>query len=126
MKPITLTVKGGIELSCAPLLAFDALDLIPTVLAIAAPIVAASDNPADATIGAVARALASPEHKGGFKSLVVAFIGTTTMRNGAVVRAFTQEDFNALFSGSYPDLLKWLGAHIQTNFSDFFATPPAK
>lgn len=125
MKPTILAVKG-VELSCAPLLAFDALDLIPTVLAIAGPVVAASEHPAAETIGAVAKALASPEHKGGFKALVGAFIGATTYRSGMTVRPFSQEDFNALFSGSYPDLLKWLGAHLQTNFSDFFATPPAK
>lgn len=107
-----------------PLMALDALEVLPVVLAIAAPLMdSGAGNLAD-TVAGVAKLLASKEHKGALRELVTAFIKSTVAKSpSGQTTEMDEATFNAIFSGHYPDLIKWVSVHIKVNFADFFPTP---
>jgi hypothetical protein len=121
LKTEIVGVKGYV-LTCRPMLGMDALDIMPTVLAIAAPLLSQGSD-LSVTLSGVAKMLAAPEHKGALRELVTAFIACTVVKSPTgQTTEMDEATFNAIFSGSYAEMLKWASVHIKVNFADFFPT----
>ena len=107
-------------------MALDALEVLPVVLAIAAPLMDSGAGNLSATVAGVAKLLGSKEHKGALRELVTAFIKSTVAKSpSGQTTEMDEATFNAIFSGHYPDLIKWVSVHLKVNFADFFPTPTA-
>jgi hypothetical protein len=140
---------GERTLKVHPLLALDALELVPVVMLLAAPLArslgaelgsAAAEAPeaeearAAALAGAfaasaggllegIAKALLSPEAKGQVRILAKAFAGRSFLMRGDLPESLEDEDrFNAVFAGNLPALGEWLSLCLRLNYADFFAT----
>lgn len=146
MGPLEKELAPGKVFRMEPLLAFDALDLLPVVLCLAAPFTKAlgaelgegapSDGEvtAEALAGSVAVssgalldslgvAFMRPELRGQMRTFAKALAGRSYFMKGDLPQALSGETpFELAFGGDLPTMIAWLTWGLEVNYLPFFVT----